>query len=204
MNMKTQIAFRTSLIALAAIGLTGCKVAKAPEPEATASEAADGEAAEPVSIIRPEVEIERDELPLEAIDQRIPFDEGGSELSETAIEELQTVLDLRIMKAGGAITLRGHTDSAGFDEANLRASETRAQLVRDWLVEKGVAEKRITVVPMGEQNPAMPNAKPDGSPDEAARAFNRRVMVEIAVPPEVAKAQAEKPQTLVEQVSAED
>lgn len=160
--------------------------------------------ADQVSIIRPEVEIDRAPDTLEPLELRIGFDEGGTRLSDSATGALSTILSAPQMEAGGPITLRGHTDSAGQDDANLRVSEQRANAVRDWLIGKGVAANRISVIAMGEQNPAKPNAKPDGSPDEAARAFNRRVDLTIGVEKAAAEAEDEGPQTLVERVAAED
>jgi OOP family OmpA-OmpF porin len=59
------------------------------------------------------------------------------------------------------------------------ASLARAEAVRDWLVENGVAEDRIRTIAFGEQNPIAPNARPDGTPDEDGRAANRRVEIEV-------------------------
>ena len=69
------------------------------------------------------------------------------------------------MAEGGEIILRGHSDSGGSDDGNLRASQARAEAVRDWLVDNGIDSERITVIAFGEQNPAAPNALPDGSPN---------------------------------------
>src|SRR5690606_30153070 len=80
---------------------------------------------------------------------------------------------------GWPVVLRGHTDSVGHDEANLRASRRRAEAVANWLVEHGVSEERIEIIALGEQRPIAPNALPDGSPDEEGRAKNRRVTVHI-------------------------
>jgi OOP family OmpA-OmpF porin len=55
--------------------------------------------------------------------------------------------------------------------------------VRDYLVEKGIAADRITVVALGETTPLVPNARPDGSDDPEARARNRRVEVAVDLPP---------------------
>lgn len=86
--------------------------------------------------------------------------------------------------------------------ANLRASQRRAEVVRDWLVENGVAEDRIDVIAFGEQNPVSPNANPDGTPDEAGRAKNRRVDLTIAVPPGTPPAAAATDEgTLVEEIT---
>ncbi|MGB7408280.1 MAG: OmpA family protein [Pontixanthobacter sp.] len=159
---------------------------------------------EPVSIIRSDVEVEPNPLVLEPLEQRISFDGGEAQLSVAALAELREVVESEQVKAGGPITLRGHTDSAGRDDANIRASRQRAERVRDWLVENGIAEDRITVIAMGEQNPARPNAKPDGTPNETGRAFNRRVDLSVALPPELEAAQEEDAQSLIERVSAED
>jgi len=112
------------------------------------------------------------------------------------------VLDTPQMAAGGEIVLRGHTDSAEHDEANLRASRRRAEAVRDWLVERGVSAQRIRVIALGEQNPIEPNALPDGTPNDAGRAANRRVELSIGVPAEtLAAAPAREPETLVDELS---
>lgn len=143
-----------------------------PEPSPTGS---------PVSIIRPDI-VETPSLALEPLEASVSFADGGTDLSDAAQASLRDILDSPQMAAGEAITLRGHTDSAGYDEANLRASEMRANAVRDWLVEQGVEEERITLIALGEQRPVEPNANLDGTPNETGREANRRVDVTIAVP----------------------
>lgn len=174
-------------------------------PQQTPAEDATSDTAktEGASILRTDADVQRAQAPLEPLEARISFNEGGFELSGTAITELEEMLKTRQMAAGGTIVLRGHTDSAGNDQANLRASQKRAIAVRDWLVENDVEPSRISVIAMGEQNPARPNGKPDGTPDEEARAFNRRVDVTIAVPEDANPAETAKP-TLVEQVTNKD
>ena len=162
----------------AALALAGCNDREpppAPEPSPTAPPTQ-------TSIIRPDVEIERIEPELEPFEGSVTFAEGGNALSEAAIDDLEAIMETPQMAEGGAIVLRGHTDSVGDDDANMRVSERRAGLVRDWLVERGVAEDRITVIAIGEQRPIAPNARRDGTPDEAGRAANRRVDVSIALP----------------------
>src|SRR3546814_4425659 len=84
---------------------------------------------------------------------------------------------------GGAITVRGHSDSRGSDSDNLRVSEARAKAVADYLVTKGIAADRMTVLGVGETRPIAPNAHLDGSDDEQGRAKNLRVDVEVAPAP---------------------
>ena len=162
----------------AALALAGCNDREpppAPEPSPTAPPTQS-------SLIRPDVAIERIEPELEPFEGSVTFAEGGNALSDAAIADLEAILETPQMAEGGAIVLRGHTDSVGDDDANMRVSERRAGLVRDWLVESGVAEDRITVIAIGEQRPIAPNARRDGTPDEAGRAANRRVDVSIALP----------------------
>lgn len=166
------------------------------------SEAA-SDSAKKISILRPDIEVAREPKPLAPLSVRIGFDDGGDVLSAQARRELEDVLVSPQMKAGGAIVLGGHTDSAGNDAANLRASRKRAAAVRDWLVGHGVDPTRITVIAFGEQNPLAPNAKADGTPDEQARARNRRVDLTIAVPPGTPEAaQSGAPETLVDELTA--
>ena len=120
----------------------------------------------------------------EPLNVTVPFGSADAEMSDAALKPLREALQSTQFTEGGAITLRGHTDSAGRDAANLRASQARAEQVRDWLIEQGVAEDRMTLIAMGEQNPVEPNALPDGSPNEAGRAANRRVDVTIGIPPD--------------------
>ncbi len=175
------------VVMVAALALAGCdrrEPAAPPEPEESAEPAEPTPEASPTptSIIRPDLEINPIEPKLEPLEASVSFAETGEELSAAALEDLEAILESPQMAEGGAIVLRGHTDSTGDDEANLRVSQRRAEMVRDWLVEHGVAEDRITVIAIGEQRPVAPNAKLDGTPDEAGRAANRRVDVSIALP----------------------
>lgn len=170
---------QTALIAaLACLALAACKADRSePEPDPTPSETPT--VAPTQSIFGPEAGIEPEPETLEPLNTVIGFGEGGADLSEEALAELATVRASPQVKAGGPIILRGHSDAAGSDEVNLRASQRRAEAVRDWLVDQGVPENRITIIAFGEQNPVEPNALPDGEPNEAGRAANRRVEIEI-------------------------
>ena len=55
----------------------------------------------------------------------------------------------------------------------------RGLAVAKWLIDNGVDAERITVIAFGEQNPIEPNALPSGAANEAGRAANRRVEIEI-------------------------
>ncbi len=166
--------------------LAGCKAERSePEPEPAPEEptqATPTPDASPVSILRPDVDQNEKGAPLSPLESRIGFPDGGSELNEAALAELATIHESPQMAEGGQIVLRGHSDANGTDDANIRASQSRAEAVRDWLVEKGVEQDRIRIIAFGEQNPVEPNALPDGEPNEAGRQANRRVDVTIRPP----------------------
>lgn len=183
---KAQLIFATAF----AVMLSACEAAPSSneEPalpaEPTAQEGGDPET---VSIFRPDVEAELEQsgsTALEALELTIGFPDGGSDLSEEAVEQLQSVLESPQFQQGFPVTLAAHSDSAGSDAVNARAAEARGLAVAEWLIEQGVDPARINVVVFGEQNPVQPNALPDGSPNEEGRAANRRVDVQLLAPVE--------------------
>ncbi|GGD66678.1 OmpA family protein [Croceicoccus mobilis] len=135
------------------------------------------------SILRddmPERPIEKP--PLMPLEVTISYPDGGSELDEAAKEAIANLTASEQFAGDGAIVLRGHTDSEGNDEANIRASRKRAEAVAEMLEEAGASSDRIKIIPMGEQNPIEPNALPDGTPNEEGRAANRRVEITVEPP----------------------
>ncbi len=171
------------LSAILSLSLTGCdRASREPELEPDPSETAlEGPEAEPTaSIFSPEAELPV-AVELEPLTQAVTFLEGGSDLHPEAMAAIETILDSPQIAQGQPIIIGGHSDAGGNDAANLRASLKRAEAVRDVLVSKGVAATRIKLIAFGEQNPVAPNALPDGSPDEAGRAQNRRAEVTVKV-----------------------
>lgn len=176
---------RTSILPLTLIAALGaCAQTDAPPEDTapTANVAAEPtpEASETISILRTEIEQpDEPETELEPLELTIGFPAGGAALDTAAVAQVQAALASEQIARGGPIILRGHSDAGGNDAANLRASRARAETVRDWLVENGISADRIEVIAFGEQNPVEPNALPDGTPNEAGRAANRRVEIEV-------------------------
>ena len=171
------------------LALAGCERQEtAPEPAASES------VPQPTSIMRDDLDdsvLPPPEPQLAPLDARISFSDGGAELSESAMAELASILRSPQIAEGGPILLRAHSDSGGSGEVNMRASRRRGEAVRDYLVENGVDEARITIIAFGEQNPLQPNARPDGTPNEPGRAANRRVDLLVALPEEDTESEAE-------------
>ena len=105
-----------------------------------------------------------------------PFD--SAELTVWAKAEIErTVLELEWFfkqYTNDRVVCVGHTDDVGAIEYNQRLGARRAQVVRDYMLEQGIAEPRIGIKSFGETQPAVPNDTP------ANRALNRRVEFEIA------------------------
>lgn len=166
----------------AAVALAGCDRGERDPAQPPQPDGEPASSAEPKSIFRPEFQAEPapEPEPLAPLERRVLFPEGAG-LTPEALAALAEIVASPQYEAGGPIVLRGHSDAGGNDEANLRMSEARAEAVRDWMIENGASEERITVIAFGEQNPVAPNAKPDGTPNEKGRALNRRVDIAIAV-----------------------
>ncbi|SLK02646.1 OmpA-OmpF porin, OOP family [Novosphingobium mathurense] len=135
------------------------------------------------SILRPDVGPLPDTAPsLQPVTVTVRFPDQGKEPDETGLAAIDELIDNPTFKAGGAVTIWGHTDSRGSDDANLAASKKRAEAVRDHLERKGVDGGRLTVIPLGESRPIAPNRKLDGSDDPKGRARNRRVEIRVEPP----------------------
>ena len=107
---------------------------------------------------------------------RLPraFVTGGATLRPEAQDGLAKLAVAVSGLSGLSVTVEGHTDDTGSDEANLELSRRRAEAVRDRLVELGVPSSSIRASGIGEARPLASNATSEG------RARNRRVEVIIA------------------------
>jgi outer membrane protein OmpA-like peptidoglycan-associated protein/uncharacterized protein YegP (UPF0339 family) len=108
------------------------------------------------------------------------FDYDKSTLSQ----EAKTLLDMDVqaLKENPKINVRmaGYTSAEGTEEINQKLSEQRANTVRDYLVEKGIARERITVIGYGRTKPALYEVAPGDINTKEAHA-NMRVLFEVVV-----------------------
>ncbi len=107
----------------------------------------------------------------------VTFDFDKATIRADASGTLDRLAQLIQAGGDGQITIEGHTDAKGDDAYNKRLSEQRAAAVQAYLVAKGVSAARVRTVGSGELRPIAPNAKADGTDDEAGRQSNRRVEV---------------------------
>jgi len=100
--------------------------------------------------------------------QNIFFDTNKYELLQPSILELDLLIDLLQNNPTLTIEIEGHTDNVGDIKLNEKLSENRAKSVYEYLINKGIAKKRLTFKGYGESKP-----KSDNTTDEG-RKQNRR------------------------------
>ncbi len=97
------------------------------------------------------------------------FDFGKSVLRDESIPELKRVLRFLESNPQAEISLGGHTDHVGDDQANLQLSQARVDAVRAFLTGHGIDPDRLEARGYGESVPVA------GNETEEGRALNRRV-----------------------------
>lgn len=104
----------------------------------------------------------------------VQFESGKDILKPESFSILNQVADLLLNNPEYALSLEGHTDNSGNAEKNLMLSQSRADAVKNYLVEKGVIETRISTQGFGSEQGIADNASPEG------RAKNRRVEFKLS------------------------
>jgi outer membrane protein OmpA-like peptidoglycan-associated protein len=97
------------------------------------------------------------------------FESGKATLTANLKENLAKIAGILIVYKEPNIIVEGHTDNVGNKDYNQKLSEDRAHSVRNYLVEQGVGETRLTAVGHGLDKPIADNATKEG------KAKNRRV-----------------------------
>ncbi|MFA5511901.1 MAG: OmpA family protein [Candidatus Kapaibacterium sp.] len=101
------------------------------------------------------------------------FDFDKATLKKESVPELDRVASFLKKYKNVKILLEGHTDDVGAPDYNQKLSESRANSVKEYLVNKDIASNRINTAGFGLSKPLV-NEKTD-----AARATNRRVEMKI-------------------------
>ena len=103
---------------------------------------------------------------------RLGFTFASAVVPETVRMRLDGVAEMLANERPDAkVEIAGHTDGLGSEEFNQRLSEQRAESVKAYLAERGVAAERLSVVGYGESRPRGSNDTVEG------RRLNRRVEI---------------------------
>jgi outer membrane protein OmpA-like peptidoglycan-associated protein len=102
------------------------------------------------------------------------FDTGSAVLKPVTREKLARVVGILLLHPELRLQVEGHTDSVGSADLNQRLSENRAESVRTYLVQQGIASNGVATRGFGDSQPVASN-------DTAAgRQQNRRVELVVA------------------------
>lgn len=104
------------------------------------------------------------------------FETGKSQLKGSAFASLGKLSGFLQKYPDRSLTIEGHTDSVGSEDSNMALSQRRADAVRNYLLQQGIAANRLTAYGKGENYPVASNDSASG------RAMNRRVEVIISNP----------------------
>ncbi|EJG00231.1 OmpA family protein [Flavobacterium sp. F52] len=78
------------------------------------------------------------------------FDLGKATIKKTSEPQLMKVVNLLNEYPAMKLDIRSHTDSRSSSESNQILSEKRAQSTKNWLIQKGISEDRLTAKGYGE------------------------------------------------------
>lgn len=99
----------------------------------------------------------------------VNFESGKSTITQDSYVSLMKVVDIMETFPESTFDIVGHTDNIGSKDKNMTLSADRANAVKNFLVEKGIAESRMTTQGLGDTKPVASNKTPEG------RAQNRRI-----------------------------
>jgi outer membrane protein OmpA-like peptidoglycan-associated protein len=109
------------------------------------------------------------------------FSTGRADLKVGTAGNLDRLVAFLDQNPERRVVIEGHTDNVGGDDYNLGLSQRRADSVKSFLVQGGIAPGRITATGKGKHQPVADNQS------EGGRQQNRRVEVIIENPTPVAK-----------------
>ena len=106
--------------------------------------------------------------------EKVYFSSGRSTIQRKSYAVLDDVVKiLKRLEDIGKVQVEGHTDSVGNDDRNMSLSQSRAEAVVQYMVEKGIPEDRLVAKGFGETKEIADNETAEG------REQNRRVEFNI-------------------------
>jgi outer membrane protein OmpA-like peptidoglycan-associated protein len=97
------------------------------------------------------------------------FEQSKPILLSSSYPELDRMVEILKFNPKLEIRIDGHTDNQGDAGKNMELSQQRVEVVKEYLVKKGITSKRVTTKAFGGTKPIASNAK------EETRKLNRRV-----------------------------
>jgi outer membrane protein OmpA-like peptidoglycan-associated protein len=110
---------------------------------------------------------------LEDFRKIILFNTGKTVFKSGVSVHLDDVVEVMSKFSDAIFEIQGHTDSQGSAAFNLKLSDKRANVVKDYFVKKGIEATRMVAVGYGEEQPVKTNMNKEG------RAANRSVAIKV-------------------------
>ncbi len=110
-------------------------------------------------------------LPMEKIVVRFKYD--NNEFTEEGLNKLIAFADILSMHPDAKILITGYTDAEGYENYNQKLSEFRANIIRSFLLGRGIRPDQVEAVGSGSKKPIESNDTAWG------RTMNRRVEIEV-------------------------
>jgi outer membrane protein OmpA-like peptidoglycan-associated protein len=103
----------------------------------------------------------------------LKFEIGQININAKSLQGLDSLVQIMTQYPATSLVITGHTDNTGARKINDRLSLSRAKKVQTYLIKKGLAENRTTLIGMADTQPIASNATKEG------KAQNRRVDLTI-------------------------
>ncbi|MDY0360358.1 MAG: AAA family ATPase [Desulforegulaceae bacterium] len=103
----------------------------------------------------------------------LKFKYNTNEFENQELSKIEECADILKKYPESKAMIIGYTDSEGYSQYNLKLSEFRANIVKGYLIGKGIFHERVKSKGMGDKNPIQDNSTPWG------RKMNRRVEILI-------------------------
>ena len=110
---------------------------------------------------------------LNSIAAALKFEIGQVNINAKSLQGLDSLVQIMTLYPKTRLMITGHTDNTGTIKINNRLSLLRAKKVQSYLIKKGLAENRTTLIGMADAQPIASNATKEG------RAQNRRADLTI-------------------------
>ena len=110
---------------------------------------------------------------LNSIAAALKFEIGQVNINAKSLQGLDSLVQIMTLYPKTSLVITGHTDNTGTIKINNRLSLLRAKKVQSYLIKKGLAENRTTLIVMADAQPIASNATKEG------RTQNRRADLTI-------------------------
>ena len=119
--------------------------------------------------------------PVKIVLEDIHFDFDKATLTEAAKEILARDIATLKENPGVNVQIEGHTCAHGTEDYNMALGERRANAVKEYLSNNGIAAERMTTISYGETRLAMPEIPTPKNKESKEAKTNRRVHFEVIV-----------------------